>query len=55
MVIRKRPSTTRSVHELAAERDLDLPITAEVYQVLFADKSPTEATASLMLRPPREE
>jgi glycerol-3-phosphate dehydrogenase (NAD(P)+) len=48
-------NTTRSVHELAEEQDMDLPITAEVHQVLFAGKSPVEATASLMLRPPREE
>ncbi len=48
-------NTTRSVHELAEKQEMDLPITAEVYQVLFAGKSPVEATASLMLRPPREE
>ena len=32
-----------------------MPITAEVYAVLFEGKSPARATAALMLRPPREE
>lgn len=48
-------NTTRSVHKLAEEQDVDLPITSEVYAVLFEGKSAPDATASLMLRPPREE
>jgi glycerol-3-phosphate dehydrogenase (NAD(P)+) len=48
-------NTTRSVHELAEQRGIEMPITAEVYQVLFEGKSAVEATASLMLRPPRDE
>ena len=32
-----------------------MPIAAEVYAVLFDNKSPAEATASLMMRPPRDE
>lgn len=47
--------TTRSVHELAEQRGIEMPITAEVFRVLFEDKSPEEATNSLMLRPPRGE
>lgn len=48
-------STTRSVHELVEQKGIELPITAEVYLVLFEGKSPEEATDSLMLRPPRGE
>jgi glycerol-3-phosphate dehydrogenase len=32
-----------------------MPITKEVYRVLFKDKSPEEATDTLMLRPPKDE
>lgn len=48
-------NTTSSVVGMAATRGIDMPITQEVYEVLFAGKSPAEATTSLMLRPPREE
>ncbi len=48
-------NTTRSVQQLAEQRDVELPITAEVYAVLFEGKSPEDATSSLMLRPPKEE
>jgi glycerol-3-phosphate dehydrogenase (NAD(P)+) len=48
-------TTTESVHDLAEQKGIEMPITAEVYAVLFADKSPAEATTALMLRPPRGE
>lgn len=48
-------TTTRSVYDLAERSGLDLPITTEVYRVMFEGKSPVEATDSLMNRPPREE
>lgn len=48
-------TTTRSVFELAEQREIEMPITTEVYRVLFENKSPAEATDSLMLRPPRTE
>ena len=48
-------TTTRSVYELADRRGIDMPITREVYRVLFEGKSPAEATNSLMDRPPRGE
>ena len=47
--------TTRSVHELAEQRGIEMPITAEVFSVLFEDKRAAEATNSLMMRPPRDE
>jgi glycerol-3-phosphate dehydrogenase (NAD(P)+) len=48
-------NTTRSVHALAEQKGLELPITAAVHAVLFEGRSPLEATTSLMDRPPREE
>lgn len=47
--------TTRSVHELAQKHNVDMPITREVFAVLFDGKSPQSATESLMVRPPRGE
>jgi len=48
-------TTTSSVFELAEKMGIDMPITKEVYRVLFEEKSPEEATDTLMLRPPRDE
>ncbi|GIX03886.1 MAG: glycerol-3-phosphate dehydrogenase [NAD(P)+] [Planctomycetaceae bacterium] len=48
-------ATTKSVYDVAYQEGIDMPITTEVYQVLFEGKSPQEATQSLMLRPPRSE
>lgn len=42
--------TTRSGHRLAARHGVEMPITAQVYQVLFEDKAPSEAVADLMGR-----
>lgn len=47
--------TCKSVHELAARQNIDMPITAEVYRVLYEDKSPLAAVTDLMLREPKEE
>lgn len=48
-------TTTSSVYELAEQKQIDMPITKEVYRVLFEDKSPEKATDTLMGRPPRDE
>jgi glycerol-3-phosphate dehydrogenase (NAD(P)+) len=48
-------TTTRGVFELARKKGIDMPITGEVYAVLFEGKSPAETTAALMLRPPKGE
>jgi len=48
-------NAARSIYELADNQGIDMPITAEVYAVLFEGKSPVEATTSLMLRPPKME
>lgn len=48
--------TARAYHHLAESAGLDLPITTEVYRVLYEGKSPKNAAATLMARPlkPRE-
>ncbi len=48
-------TTTRSVFDLADRKGIEMPITTEVYRVLFEGKSPVEATDSLMGRPPKGE
>ena len=47
--------TTRSVQQLAENFSIDMPITREVYEVLFEGKNPAAATDSLMCRPPKVE
>ena len=47
--------TTRSVHFLARERGVEMPITSQLYQVLFEGKSPRSAVGELMLRAPKVE
>jgi glycerol-3-phosphate dehydrogenase (NAD(P)+) len=47
--------TTRSVHDKAAKMGIDMPITAEVYRVLYEDKDPLTAVNDLMLREPKRE
>lgn len=47
--------TTASVHQLAARTGIEMPITAEVFAVLYGHKSPKLAAESLMERPLRQE
>ncbi len=47
--------TTRSVHAKAAEIGIPMPITAEIYRVLYENKSPLAAVNDLMLREPTSE
>ena len=44
-------STTKSVNELAAKKNVDMPITRAVYQVLFENVPPRTAITNLMTRP----
>lgn len=48
-------TTTRSVQGVAEREGIEMPITTEVYHVLFAGKTPRDATNSLMMRPLRAE
>jgi glycerol-3-phosphate dehydrogenase (NAD(P)+) len=47
--------TTRSVHERAQRMGLELPITTEIFRVLYEDKDPLTAVKHLMLREPKPE
>jgi glycerol-3-phosphate dehydrogenase (NAD(P)+) len=47
--------TTRSVHDRAMRMQIDMPITDEVYRVLYEGKDPRAAVDDLMLRSPRGE
>ena len=48
-------TTTRSVHELAKEKSLEMPITEIVYRILFEDLHAEKGTDELMMRPPGSE
>lgn len=47
--------TTRSVCALAERHNIEMPIARAVYDVLFENKTPVEATQELMTRQPRPE
>jgi glycerol-3-phosphate dehydrogenase (NAD(P)+) len=47
--------TTRSVHARAERMGIEMPITAEIYRVLYEDKDPLTAVSDLMLREPTSE
>jgi glycerol-3-phosphate dehydrogenase (NAD(P)+) len=47
--------TARSVHERSGQMGIDMPITGQVYRVLYEDKDPRAAVTDLMLRQPRGE
>lgn len=42
--------TTKALHELAKKLDVVLPITEQVYTILYEDKDPTEAVRDLLNR-----
>ena len=48
-------TTTSSIVDLATQHGIEMPITREVYAVLFEGKSPKQATDDLMCRPSRSE
>jgi glycerol-3-phosphate dehydrogenase (NAD(P)+) len=47
--------TTRSVYALAKERRVEMPITTQLYQILFEGRTPRSAVAELMVRVPKVE
>ena len=47
--------TTRSLHEWAGRRGVAMPITAELYRILYEGKSPLAAVTDLMDRDPKDE
>jgi glycerol-3-phosphate dehydrogenase (NAD(P)+) len=47
--------TTESAHQLALKEEVDMPVTREVYRILYEDKPPATALADLMGRGARPE
>jgi glycerol-3-phosphate dehydrogenase (NAD(P)+) len=47
--------TAKSAHDLSERLDVDMPITREVYAMLYEDKPPLKAVVDLMTRPMRAE
>jgi glycerol-3-phosphate dehydrogenase (NAD(P)+) len=47
--------TTGSVHDEAGKMGIEMPITAEVYRVLYENKDPRAAVSDLMMREPTTE
>ncbi|HHT9152017.1 MAG TPA: NAD(P)H-dependent glycerol-3-phosphate dehydrogenase [Candidatus Hypogeohydataceae bacterium YC40] len=47
--------TTRSVKLLAKKYKVEMPISSEIYRILYEDKDPRQAVSDLMMRSPRAE
>lgn len=48
-------ATTRSVHALSHKLHVEMPITDQIFEVLFKGKSPRQAMVELMTRSPKSE
>lgn len=48
-------TTTKSAYQLSLKSNVDMPITKEIYSVLYKNKSPLKAVKDLMTRQRREE
>ncbi|UDQ97911.1 NAD(P)H-dependent glycerol-3-phosphate dehydrogenase [Lentisphaerota bacterium WC36G] len=55
MVVAEGVVTTKSAYDLARKYDVKTPIIDEVYNILYADKSPQKALMELMTRSPKNE
>ncbi len=47
--------TVKSAYRLSKKLKVEMPITAEVYKVIYKNKSPKKAVQDLMQRPPKKE
>jgi glycerol-3-phosphate dehydrogenase (NAD(P)+) len=47
--------TAKALRELAQKQKVDMPITGEVYEILYREKNPREAVQGLLSRLPRSE
>jgi glycerol-3-phosphate dehydrogenase (NAD(P)+) len=48
-------ATARELYKLAARHRIEMPITEQVYRVLYEDVSPQAAVEALLSREPRSE
>jgi len=47
--------TTEAIYKIASRVGVDMPITEQVYKVLYEDHDPRTAILELMSREPKEE
>lgn len=47
--------TTKSVHELSKRLGVDMPLTEQIYRILYEDKDPAKAVCDLMARDLKQE
>ena len=48
-------NTAREMHNILQRHDIEMPITEQVYKVIFKGQSPTQAVDALLAREPRRE
>ena len=48
-------NTTKAAYKLSQQLNIEMPITAEIYNILFSRKDALESVKSLMQRPPKPE
>jgi glycerol-3-phosphate dehydrogenase (NAD(P)+) len=48
-------TTVKSVYNLSRKYNIDMPITKEIYYMLYKDKAPAQAVKDLMSRPLKAE
>ena len=48
-------ATTKAALKLAQRYEVEMPITEQIYQVLFEGKDPQQAIKEMMLRGPKRE
>ena len=48
-------ATTQSAYDLAKKYKVEMPITSEIYKVIYENKDPKKAVFDLMTRPPKAE
>lgn len=47
--------TARIVHELSLRHQIEMPITEQIYRILYEGLSPHEAVSNLLVREPKPE
>jgi glycerol-3-phosphate dehydrogenase (NAD(P)+) len=55
MMVAEGVRTTQAAYRLAQQYNVEMPITTEVYRVLFENKDPKQAVGDLMSREAKRE
>ena len=48
-------NTVRELHDISQKAGIDMPITRQVYQILYENKAPVDAVNYLLQRDPKSE